>query len=135
MLSIFVNTVILCLERYPMSNIEMKIQEYANYGFTCIFAIEMVIKILGFGIIGYIRDKANIFDWLIVVISIADTTVSTTLSYDVQASGAVSAFRIFRLFRVIKLAKGWKRFQELIKTIVSSFKDVSNFSVLLFLFI
>lgn len=52
-----------------------------------------------------------------------------------EAGGAISAFRIFRLFRVIKLVKGWKRFQELISTIVRSFKDVSNFSVLLFLFI
>ena len=118
-----------------MSSIEIRIQDYANNGFSAVFIIEMIIKLLGYGIIGYVRDKANIFDWIIVVISIADTTISATLSYDVQASGAISAFRIFRLFRVIKLAKGWKKFQELIKTIVNSFKDVSNFSVLLFLFI
>jgi hypothetical protein len=61
--------------------------------------------------------------------------VSSAFEFNVEAGGAISAFRIFRLFRLIKLVKGWKRFQELVNTIVLSFKDVSNFSVLLFLFI
>lgn len=61
-------------------------------------------------------------------------TFSLAFQTDVEAGGAISAFRIFRLFRVIKLVKSWKRFQELVSTIVRSFKDVSNFSVLLFLF-
>lgn len=70
-----------------------------------------------------------------VIVSIADITVSSAFQFSVEAGGAISAFRIFRLFRVIKLVKSWKKFQELVSTIVRSIKDVSNFSVLLFLFI
>jgi hypothetical protein len=61
--------------------------------------------------------------------------VSFSISVEIEAGGAISAFRIFRLFRVLKLVKAWKKFQELLITIASSIKDVSNFSVLLFLFI
>ena len=70
-----------------------------------------------------------------VIVSIADITFSFAFEYNVEAGGAISAFRIFRLFRVIKLVKAWKRFQQLVSTIIRSIKDVSNFSVLLFLFI
>ena len=133
--SIFINTLLLCMERHPMSSEEQRVQEYFNIGFTIIFAIEMAIKMLGFGLKGYLRDKFNIFDCFIVVVSIADLTVATAFQFSVEAGGAISAFRIFRLFRVIKLVKSWKRFQILVSTIVRSIKDVSNFSVLLFLFI
>ena len=66
---------------------------------------------------------------------IADITFSFAFEYNVEAGGAISAFRIFRLFRVIKLVKAWKRFRQLVSTIIRSIKDVSNFSILLFLFI
>lgn len=118
-----------------MSQTEQRVQEYFNLVFTAIFFVEMVIKLLGFGVKGYVRDRFNIFDGLVVVISIADITVSSAFQFNVEAGGAISAFRIFRLFRVIKLVKKWKKFQELVSTIVRSIKDVSNFSVLLFLFI
>lgn len=118
-----------------MSREEQQWQEYSNIVFSAIFLIEMVIKMIGFGLVGYLRDRFNIFDWLVVIISIADITVSLTFSFSVEAGGAISAFRIFRLFRVLKLVKSWKKFQRLIGTIIRSLKDVSNFSVLLFLFI
>jgi hypothetical protein len=50
-------------------------------------------------------------------------------------SGAITALRTFRLLRVFKLAKTWKQFQYLLATIANTLKDISNFSVLLFLFI
>lgn len=49
--------------------------------------------------------------------------------------GAFTALRAFRLLRIFKLAKSWKNLQNLIKTIGRTLKDVSTFSVLLFLFI
>jgi len=42
--------------------------------------------------------------------------------------------RAFRLLRVFRLAKSWKQFHQLLKTIGSTMKDIANFSVLLFLF-
>lgn len=51
----------------------------------------------------------------------------------IQGRGAISAFRAIRLLRVFKLAKSWKKLQMLLQTIGKSLKDISSFSVLLFL--
>ena len=62
MLAILINTIVLCLERYPMSDTEARWQEYSNLLFTAIFLFEMIIRMLGHGIKGYLRDRFNIFD-------------------------------------------------------------------------
>ena len=51
-----------------------------------------------------------------------------------SSSGAMSALRAFRLLRIFKLAKSWKQFQNLLITIGNTMKDISNFSILLFIF-
>jgi hypothetical protein len=52
-----------------------------------------------------------------------------------SGKGPISAFRAFRLLRVFKLSKSWKKLQFLISTIARALKDISSFSVLLFLLI
>ena len=63
----------------------------------------MVIKMLGLGFKGYIRDPYNVYDCVIVVASIVDvllTNLETSMSTDV-----ITAVRGFRLLRLFKLAK------------------------------
>jgi hypothetical protein len=99
-----------------------------------IFFLEMLIKVIGLGPKTYIKDAYNIFDALIVTLSIIDVCVSASLPDDVKmGKGAISVFRAFRLLRVFKLAKSWKQLNQLIQTIAKSLKDISSFSVLLFL--
>jgi len=92
----------------------------------------MVVKLIGLGFSTYIKDRFNIFDAVIVMLSIVD--VSLSYSPNGGTGGAISAFRAFRLLRVFKLAKSWKKFHELLRTIGNTLKDISNFSILLFLF-
>lgn len=94
----------------------------------------MVIKLIGLGLVGYSRDRFNIFDCLIVIISTVELVIGWTTDGG-GAGGAISAFRGVRLLRVFKLARSWKSFQEILRKILNSLKDISNFSVLLFLFI
>jgi hypothetical protein len=101
-----------------------------------VFLGEMIIKLIGLGVKEYVLDKFNIFDGFIVMIS----TVEVILSYinigsEVSSGGAISAFRGIRLLRVFKLARSWTSFQEILKKIGSSIKDIQTFSVLLALFI
>lgn len=42
--------------------------EISNIVFTSMFALEMLLKLLAFGIWGYIKNPYNIFDGIIVVI-------------------------------------------------------------------
>ena len=50
------------------------------------------------------------------------------------SGGAISAFRGVRLLRVFKLARSWKSFQDMLIKIGKTLKDISNCTVLLFLF-
>jgi len=46
----------------------------------------------------------------------------------------LQALRALRLLRVIKLARSWTKLQDILSKTIKSLKDISNFSVLLFLF-
>jgi Ion transport protein len=70
-----------------------------------------------------------------VILSIVDVSLSYGIEIESirQGKGAISAFRAFRLLRVFKLAKSWSKLKQLLQTIVNSLRDISSFSVLLFL--
>lgn len=97
------------------------------------FFLEMIIKLLGLGVKEYARDNFNLFDSLVVIISTVDNIIQymgLTIS-----GGTISVLRGLRLLRVFKLARSWTSFRILLGKIIISIKDISNFSVLLFLFI
>lgn len=101
--------------------------------FVWVFFVEMIFKLLGLGLKNYIRDNFNIFDGVIVIVSLVDFTLSLTVRIE-SADGIMSAFRALRLLRVVKLARHWKAFQEILHTMIGSLVDISNFTVLLLLF-
>ena len=76
----------------------------------------MVIKLIGLGPILYIKDSYNVFDCLIVTLSIIDVSLSYSMPADGinTGRGAISAFRAFRLLRIFKLAKSWTRLKLLL---------------------
>ena len=92
----------------------------------------MLIKLMGSGIKFYLKDAFNIFDCVVVLSSMIDFALQQALNS--ESNGAITAFRAFRLLRVFKLAKSWKKLQNLLTTMVSTLKDISTFSILLFLF-
>ena len=64
----------------------------------------MGIKIIGLTPKGYATDKMNLFDGVIVILSIAELIMPTSSSSsDTTSSGsAVSAFRTVRVFRIFR---------------------------------
>jgi hypothetical protein len=93
----------------------------------------MIIKLIGLGPKLYVKDKFNIFDCIVVVFSIIENVISWA-GIEGGTRGAISAFRGVRLLRVFKLARSWTSFRELLEKIMITMKDISNFSVLLFIF-
>ena len=77
-LLIIANTVVLALDKYPEDPQEKKISEILNEVFTWAFVIEMVIKLFGLGFKDYSKDSFNLFDALIVVLSIVDMILTET---------------------------------------------------------
>jgi voltage-dependent calcium channel L type alpha-1D len=71
-----------------------------NEIFTAIFAIEAIMKIVGFGS-RYFKDGWNVFDLIIVVGSVVGIFISAFLN--VSGAGATTALRTFRIARMFKL--------------------------------
>jgi len=61
-ISIIFNTVVLAMDRHPIEPQEQSIFEIINVVFYIIFALEMIVKLIGLGPREYMRDKFNIFD-------------------------------------------------------------------------
>jgi len=74
---IILNTLVLAVDRYPSLGNELDYMlDMVNIVFFGIFTMEMLIKLLGMGPKNYVRDSFNIFDAVIVVLSIADVCLS-----------------------------------------------------------
>lgn len=96
-----------------------------NLGFSAIFMLEMVLKLIAFGK-AYFYSGWNIFDFFVVLASILDIVLSYT-GISGKSSAALSVLpqiaRIFRVMRVTKILRMFKRFkglQKLIETFLFS---------------
>ncbi|GMF29773.1 unnamed protein product [Phytophthora lilii] len=134
---ILANTAVLSLDHYPMPTQMDEDLEIVNFALSCVFVIEMVMKLFGLGLRQYSRDKFNLFDAFIVTMGLLEMIASppSFMSSNPPKKGAVSALRSFRLFRVFKLARDWKSLRELLEMIARAVASITNFGVLLFLFI
>ena len=125
---ILFNTIFLSLERYPMPEDEEKAYNRANYFFSSIFAIEVVLKVIGQSPKKFIGDYFNIFDTIIVLVSILEVFVSS------GSGGGVSALRAFRLFRIFKLFRTGN-LRVLLDSIAYTMGTIGNYVILLGLFV
>ena len=124
---ILLNTIFLSLERYPMPESEKSAYENINYLFTSVFTIEVILKVIGQSPKKFIVDKFNIFDTVIVLVSISELFLSS-------GSGGVSALRAFRLFRIFKLFRTGN-LRVLLDSIGYTMSTIGNYVILLGLFI
>ena len=76
-----------------------------NYAFTIIFAVDMFLKIIGEGITTYVSDKMNIFDALIVCLSLFEMIFLTGSGSSFSAFRAIRILRVFRVLRVTRLIR------------------------------
>ena len=76
------NTIVLAMEKYPEDPDYVSISATLNTIFTWAFVAEMVMKLLGLGFREYCRDHFNIFDAIVVVLSLVDMVVTIVSDYD-----------------------------------------------------
>ncbi|CAD8071678.1 unnamed protein product [Paramecium sonneborni] len=131
---IILNTITLSLDRYPISKTEYEILDIANQIFTVIFTIEMLLKLIAFDI-NYLKDSMNIFDAVIVILSLIEWILSSAGNDSSGGSfSAIQAFRTLRLFRLFKLARTWSSFRKLLTAIAATIGGIAYFIILLLLF-
>ncbi|MEQ2215279.1 Voltage-dependent T-type calcium channel subunit alpha-1G [Xenoophorus captivus] len=87
----------------------------------------MLLKVLVYGPFGYIKNPYNIFDGIIVVISVWEIVG--------QQGGGLSVLRTFRLMRVLKLVRFMPALQRQLVVLMKTMDNVATFCMLLMLFI
>lgn len=112
-LAILINTLVLAMDRYPITYESNSYLEFVNTVLSYIFIAEMGIKLLGMGIRLYCDDSFNIFDGSVVTISIVEMIIESFFEGGL-GGGAISSLRAVRLLRVFKLARSWKSFRDLL---------------------
>jgi voltage-dependent calcium channel T type alpha-1I len=131
-LIILLNTIVLAMDQYPeIEGTIADIFHIANVIFTIIFTIEVVLKVIGLKVKGYVADKFNIFDAIIVLVSIVEMFI---VSDEGGEGGAFSALRAFRLFRIFKIFRSGD-LRTLLDSITFTVLTIKDYTILLCLFI
>nr|XP_035950115.1 sodium channel protein type 5 subunit alpha isoform X5 [Halichoerus grypus] len=120
---IVLNTLFMALEHYNMTTEFEEMLQVGNLVFTGIFAAEMTFKIIALDPYYYFQQGWNIFDSIIVILSLMELGLSRM--------GNLSVLRSFRLLRVFKLAKSWPTLNTLIKIIGNSVGALGNLTLVL----
>nr|XP_061807408.1 sodium channel protein type 4 subunit alpha A-like isoform X1 [Nerophis lumbriciformis] len=120
---IVLNTLFMAMEHYPMTEEFDHMLSVGNLVFTGIFTAEMVLKLIAMDPYYYFQVGWNIFDSIIVTLSLAELGLA-----NVQG---LSVLRSFRLLRVFKLAKSWPTLNMLIKIIGNSVGALGNLTLVL----
>jgi hypothetical protein len=84
------------------------VQNIFNYFFYIIFIVEMILKVTGLGPKAYFRDKMNLFDAVIVLLSTVDV-IFNNLNDDNATSSSLSVLRSLRIGRLVKIVKSWSK--------------------------
>ncbi|XP_017682014.1 PREDICTED: sodium channel protein type 5 subunit alpha-like isoform X3 [Lepidothrix coronata] len=122
-LCIVLNTLFMALEHYKMTKEFDHMLYIGNLVFTGIFTAEMVFKVIALDPYYYFQQGWNIFDSIIVILSLMELGLSSM--------GNLSVLRSFRLLRVFKLAKSWPTLNTLIKIIGNSVGALGNLTLVL----
>ena len=76
--------------------------------------MELIIKLMGLGVLNYLRDSYNIYDTIIIIFS----TIEIALNYSDNLENdqnkpirrVLIIVRPFRLLRIFKIARRWNSF-------------------------
>ncbi|XP_071749702.1 sodium channel protein para isoform X10 [Lepeophtheirus salmonis] len=122
-LCILVNTFFMGLDHHDMDPDIHKTLQNGNYFFTATFAIESCIKLMAMSPKYYFLEGWNIFDFIIVSLSLIELGL-------VNVSG-LTVLRTFRLLRVFKLAKSWPTLNLLISIMGKTVGALGNLTLVL----
>uniref|UniRef100_H3DBT9 Calcium voltage-gated channel subunit alpha1 Ib n=1 Tax=Tetraodon nigroviridis TaxID=99883 RepID=H3DBT9_TETNG len=127
MIAILINTISMGIEHHEQPEELTNILEICNIVFTSMFSLEMILKLTAFGSFNYLRNPYNVFDGVIVIISVCEIVG--------QSDGGLSVLRTFRLLRVLKLVRFMPALRRQLVVLMKTMDNVATFCMLLMLFI
>ncbi|XP_057290676.1 voltage-dependent calcium channel type A subunit alpha-1-like isoform X2 [Hydractinia symbiolongicarpus] len=129
---VFINTIIMATRHYQQPDWLTDVQQYAEIVFVSIFTLELIIKLFSHGFVLYCRSLFNVFDLVVVVLSIMEIILNKTVG-DINLG--LSVLRCLRLLRVFKVTKYWSSLRNLVTSLMNAMKSILSLMFLLFLFI
>jgi len=72
----------------------------------------MILKLYGLGFKEYFTDSMNVFDFVIVMVSLVELMQAT--SDEEASSSGFTILRVMRLLRVFKLVRTWSNLKTLL---------------------
>ncbi|CAD8122811.1 unnamed protein product [Paramecium sonneborni] len=135
-LAVALNTIILGLDGLISEESNAFLVQF-NFTFTILFTVELGLKMMALGAITYMKDTMNIFDALIVCLSLVELFIlgGSNGKSSLSAFRAVRIFRAFRVLRVTKLMKSLQFMGFLIKVLTNSFQSLMYILLLMIIFI
>ncbi|CAH1794430.1 unnamed protein product [Owenia fusiformis] len=125
LIAILINTLSMGIEYHNQPETLTKVLEYSNYFFSGLFCLEMLMKLVAEGLFGYVSNGFNLFDAIIVILSIVEL---------VQGGGGLSVLRTFRLLRILKLVRFMPALRYQLLVMLRTMDNVATFFALLVLF-
>ncbi|XP_034940963.1 sodium channel protein para isoform X13 [Chelonus insularis] len=122
-LCIVVNTLFMALDHHDMDKDMERVLKSGNYFFTATFGIEATLKLIAMSPKYYFQEGWNIFDFIIVALSL--------LELGLEGVQGLSVLRSFRLLRVFKLAKSWPTLNLLISIMGRTVGALGNLTFVL----
>lgn len=104
MFAILLNAIIICLLYFPEIHNDDKLFQtfyYLDHFFVFLFLVEAIVKIAVLKPKGYFKEKWNVFDFIIVLVSIP-SLMSFIPFFALHDYGVL---KVLRLFRMIRLAR------------------------------
>ncbi|CAF0997674.1 unnamed protein product [Rotaria sordida] len=124
---IILNTFFMALDQPGQSDKMTRILTTGNYVFTGIFTTEAILKIIAKSPAKYFKNGWNVFDAIIVTLSLVELGLANIKG--------LSVLRSFRLLRVFKLAKSWPTLYRLMSIIGKTIGALGNLTLVLVIII
>lgn len=130
---VILNTIILAAEGLISPELEA-IGDSVNNAITFIFGIEILLKVFAFGFREFFRDSFNIFDSVVVLLSLVEFVLRGQNNV-INAIRSVKVFKAFRVLRITRLLRTLRFMKIIINVIVASLEQFTYIALLLLLFI
>jgi hypothetical protein len=135
---VLLNMVLMSMPYYGMSDEYAASLEFAGLCITCLFALEMGVKLLGLGCSGYWSDNWNVLDGTIVLLSLFEILVTEVLTIFADGSVPQLSFlrmlRLLRIARALRLMRSWQGLYKIVRTLISVIPKIASLALITFLF-
>uniref|UniRef100_A0A3Q3F795 Sodium channel protein type 3 subunit alpha-like n=1 Tax=Labrus bergylta TaxID=56723 RepID=A0A3Q3F795_9LABR len=123
-LCLIVNIIFMATEHFPMTEHFNELLAISHLVFTYIFIAEMLLKVVAMDPYGYFQVGWNIFDSIIVVISLI-----------IPFTNSIHDHSYILLLRVFRLARWWPSFHMLLKMVWTSLRALMNLTLVLLILV